>query len=383
MILLIPNRLWHPDQYWSSEHALLVDENLSQIKELPLKTAEHDYPFQIIEGDLIPGFINAHCHLELSHMYGKIPQKTGMKGFVEAINQLRNASEASMELTAIETADYNMWEAGVVAVGDISNDERSLTTKRKSKIYYHTFLELFGWNEDRHSLLLSNAKKWRDDFKVSGNASIVPHAPYSVPPTLFALLKQECITDKIWTIHHAESDAEIELFKTRSGDLANFLKFLKVELSQESFHHATSPTEYLLQEWPSDKNSVWVHNTRMQEHDLNVAQERLGKLLYLCTCPNANLYIEDKLPDYKMWIRNGAQICIGTDSLASNHSLSIWDEIKTLLKKTEIPLETLLTWGTINGAKALGVDNLMGSFETGKQPGILLIDANENIQRLF
>ncbi len=383
MILLIPNRLWHPAQYWSSEHALLVDEDMARVVDLPLKTATSQFSSQKIEGDLIPGFINVHCHLELSHMYGKIPQRTGMKAFVEAVNQLRNASEASEELSAIETADYKMWKAGIVAVGDISNDERSLTTKRKSKIYYHTFLEFFGWNADRYATMLNNAKKWRDDFKVCGNASIVPHAPYSVPPTLFELLRTEGLADKIWTIHHAESDAEMELFETRSGDLANFLKFLKVELSHETFHRATSPTSYLLNEWPMDKNSIWVHNTHMKEVDLKAAQEKLGKLLYLCTCPNANLYIEDNLPDYAMWIRNGAQICIGTDSLASNHSLSIWEEMKTVMKEHKIPLETLLTWATINGAKALGVENRLGSFETGKQPGILWIDANQNIQRLF
>ncbi len=383
MILLIPDRLWHPEQYWSNEHALLVEEVSGRVEALLLKSSENTYPIQVLKGYLIPGFINAHCHLELSHMFGKIPERTGMRAFVQAVNQFRNNCTPEEEQVAIQTANESMWNAGIVAVGDISNDNRSLNTKQQSKIYYHTFLELFGWNETRYEKLVADAKEWKNEFTKCANASLVPHAPYSVPPALFERLRNEGTDDLIWTIHHAESDAEQSLFENRNGDLAQFLLALGVELNEQSFHGAKSPTNYLLKEWPKGKRSIWVHNTRMKETDLRQAQQVLGSDLFLCTCPNANLYIEERLADYEMWLRNGARVCIGTDSLASNHTLSIWEEMQTLLRHTALSLETLLSWATINGALALGIESRFGSLALGKHPGILLIQEDQNIQRLF
>jgi cytosine/adenosine deaminase-related metal-dependent hydrolase len=361
----------------------LVDENSGEILEIPLKNSVTIENVNHIQGDLIPGFINTHCHLELSHIFNKIPTQTGMRGFVQAINTYRNASTPEQELRAIQDANAQMWHNGIVAVGDISNDDRSADTKEQSKIYYHTFIELFGWDQAQYEALFVNAQKWQIVFKKAGDASIVPHAPYSVPPILFSHLREIGTDDKIWTIHHAESDAEMSLFKEGKGDLADFLKMLSVELSSKTFNNCNNPTSYLISEWPKEKKSIWVHNTRMEEPALLLAMGILKENLFLCTCPNANLYIEDRLPDYEMWIRNGAQICIGTDSLASNHSLSIWDEIMTIRKHVDITLEQLLTWATINGAKALGIDSIFGSFEKGKKPGILHIDSSQNIQRLF
>lgn len=383
MILLIPNRLWHPDQYWSERHSLLVDESNGMIKALLRKDAEPVTETRLIKGSLIPGFVNAHCHLELSHLFRKIPTRTGMRSFVQAVNQLRNQTTLEAEQHAIQEADKRMWEEGIVAVGDISNDQRSLVTKKHSKIYYHTFLEVFGWNTSRATQMLEQAKESVELFHSFGSASIVPHAPYSVPPSLFNSIRAIDQGLKTWTIHHAESDAEVELFATLTGDLANFLQSIGVVLHPSIFENHTSPTSYTLSQWPIDRRSIWVHNTRMTAADFKLADQVLKRNLFLCTCPNANLYIEDKLPDYNMWLRNGAQVCIGTDSLASNHSLSVWDEVKTLLNETDLNLETILPWTNINGARALGIENKFGTLEAGKAPGIICVDDLQNIQRLF
>lgn len=95
---------------------------------------------------------------------------------------------------------------------------------------------------------------------------------------------------------------------------------------------------------------------------------------FFVLCPNSNLYIENQLPPVSLFRGENLNICIGTDSLASNHSLSVLDELITIQKNfPEIGVDELLEWACLNGAKALKVDDKFGSFETGKNPGVNLI----------
>ena len=104
--------------------------------------------------------------------------------------------------------------------------------------------------------------------------------------------------------------------------------------------------------------------------------------LYFCLCPNANVYISNKLPDINLFVRNQCNIVLGTDSLASNDQLSILEEINTLQKAyPDLSLSEMLKWATSNGAKALKIDDKYGSFEKGKTPGVVLIQ-NESVVNL-
>jgi cytosine/adenosine deaminase-related metal-dependent hydrolase len=107
---------------------------------------------------------------------------------------------------------------------------------------------------------------------------------------------------------------------------------------------------------------------------------RLGReQVFWATCPNANLYIENRLPEYRRFTEARAQVCIGTDSLTSNWQLNILEEMKTILRyQSYLDFETVLQWATINGAKALGFDNELGSIEAGKTPGLVWIQNMEN-----
>jgi cytosine/adenosine deaminase-related metal-dependent hydrolase len=130
-----------------------------------------------------------------------------------------------------------------------------------------------------------------------------------------------------------------------------------------------------------------VHNTFIPESDIDFAidyaREHLSGL-HFCLCVNANRYIENRLPPIKMLIEHGAHLVLGTDSYSSNWQLSIAEEIRTIRTSfPEIPLTTVLQWATINGAQALGRDDSLGSFEKGKQPGVVEIDDKMNARRVF
>ena len=118
---------------------------------------------------------------------------------------------------------------------------------------------------------------------------------------------------------------------------------------------------------------MFVHSTFTAKEDIKWAQDFSDKVFW-CFCPNANLYIEDALPDYKLFLNAKSDCVIGTDSLASNHQLSVLEEMKAISKKApEVPTEKLFEWGTINGARMLRYENDFGSIEVGKKPGINLL----------
>lgn len=121
-----------------------------------------------------------------------------------------------------------------------------------------------------------------------------------------------------------------------------------------------------------------VHNTYTSLKDIYFIL-RSGRAVTWCFCPNANLYIENRLPKVEMFQFHDFNITIGTDSLASNKNLCILSELKTLhLNFPSLSLIETINWATINGALFLGIENTYGSIEKGKKPGLNLItDVND------
>ena len=148
-----------------------------------------EYKLEIFEGILCPGFVNAHCHLELSHLLGKAEKGKGFLDFIGAIQQ-RDSYTAIEKQIAINKAEQQMITNGIVAVGDICNTTDTLSQKQKSNLKYYNFIEVFGVKDDLENQIISGAKDLRNQFrKAAQKATISPHAPYSVPPKLMEEIK--------------------------------------------------------------------------------------------------------------------------------------------------------------------------------------------------
>lgn len=327
-------------------------------------------------GILCPGFINVHCHLELSHLKRKIAEHSHLPEFLRQIMLLRNKDEDFQEMAARQ-ADRFMWKSGIVAVGDIANSSLTLEIKEESSVFYHTFIECFGFLPERAPRAFEYAEFVSRLYEASKlPASIVPHSPYSVSNELFDLIAEDARRkSSILSIHHQESDEEDKMFSDKSGDL---IKHYRDDMKLDTgFWTPTgkSSTSFILDNIPSENKLLLVHNTFLGEEDLKLIREnRSSENTFLVTCPNANLYIGNRLPDYGVLKNSGFPVCIGTDSLASNHTLSVMEEMKVIQDKFhEISLNELLNWACINGARALGIDNWAGSIEIGKKPGVNLI----------
>ncbi|WP_167610189.1 amidohydrolase family protein [Maribellus sediminis] len=340
------------------------------------ETFREEAGVEYYSGILVPGFVNAHCHLELSHLHGKISEKQGIAGFVGEINRLRNAGEDEEE-KAMQVADRRMWANGIAAVGDISNSDASLAIKQKSKIKYHTFVEVFGFHPSRAKRAFDKAVQVQSAYHTNNlQASIVPHSAYSVSDSLFLSVSEQAEKDYgILSIHNQESEAENEFVKNGTGPIADhFQHNLKLDLSHWK-GTGNGSLQRILSLVPKENKLLLVHNTFTNKQDIEqlVANRSLDNTWFVL-CPNSNLYIENALPPVSLFRESGLNICLGTDSLASNHQLSILEEMITLQQHFEtLKLEELLSWACINGAFALDLDAELGSFEVGKKPGVNLI----------
>ena len=353
---------------------MLITTTDGMIIDLVDKAAAGD-GIESFEGILTPGFVNCHCHLELSHLKGGIPKHTGLIDFVFKIVTDRNFEEKEIG-AAIETAEQQMLQNGIVAVGDICNNGSSIAQKLGERIWYRNFIETSGFAPAIAIQRFQRSKDFYNAFAtVLPHNSIVPHAPYSVSPELFNLINNHPGSKQL-TIHNQEISAENELFEKRQGDFLRMYEKMNIDISFFKASRKSSLQTYL----PSLSNArsmILVHNVSTCEADIEFAnaifKNRDAKLFY-CICPNANLYIADRLPNVNQLHQHGCQIVLGTDSLASNDQLSILEEIKTLNRHfPEITLKTMLGWATINGAKALGCSDIFGSFEKGKKPGVVIV----------
>ncbi len=327
-------------------------------------------------GILSPGFINAHCHLELSHMKGFIPEKTGLVDFIFKVVFDRNFEEAEI-LAAIANAENEMLQNGIVAVGDICNNTLTIPQKNKHLLRYHNFIEASGFPpsvaEVRFKRSLDFYKEYAALFSAS---SIVPHAPYSVSPEMFRMIN-DFTNNRILTIHNQETAAENELYEKRHGDFLRLYQTMNIDISFFKSSGKSSLQTYLPR-LTNQQSLILVHNVCTTKEDIIFEQHQTSNIknqTFYCLCPNANQYITGLLPDVVLLINQQCNIVLGTDSLASNHQLSILEEMKTLQQNfPHLETKTLLQWATINGAKALQMDKELGSFEKGKTPGIVLIE---------
>ena len=343
---------------------------------------------EIFRGVLCPGFINTHCHLELSHLKGVISKGSGLVNFLIRVIKERSFPEQVIR-EAIIKAEAEIYQAGTVAVADICNTNDSLFIKNSSNICWHNFIEVTGFtNQPEHRFLFAsrllrefeaNNSQVNRLTRIRNQHSLAPHAPYSVSDQLFGLINQAA--GEVITIHNQESAAENQLYIGKSGKLFDLYNALKIDTSffQPSCRSSVQTYLPLLDH---SSHLILVHNSFTSEEDIHFIKTHTRETrqqVFFATCINANIYIESTLPPLKLLRENNCVITLGTDSYASNNSLNLLDEIKSIqINFPTIHLPEILSWATINGARAVKMDKVLGSFEPGKFPGVVHINKIES-----
>lgn len=302
---------------------------------------------EFYNGIIIPGLVNCHNHLELSHLGGQIPGGGGLQQFIAAVRGQRTA-EPRETAAAAEKAERMMLSEGTVACGDISNGTASFEIKGRSSMEWITFIEVFGSDPLIAAARISEALSVSAAAESAGlKHHITPHSLYSSSEELFSLILSHIAPESILSLHFLESDEE----RTMTDDHAN----RALELAARC------------------RRLMLVHNTAINRAEAELLAAAGNT--WFCLCPSSNLQITGTLPPVHLLREVTGRIVTGTDSLASNNSLSILTELRLLQDAApELPLGEIIRWGTLNGAAALGMEETLGSLEPGKRPGVLLLE---------
>lgn len=345
-----------------------------------VSAAEAGDDIEEAEGILTPGLINCHCHLELSHLKNVIPPHTGLIEFLCSVVTKRGFATEIIQ-QEIEKAEKEMFDNGIVAVGDIGNTADTASVKSKSKIRWQNFVEVLSFTDDKATENFNHYKQVASEIEKAlrtsyllHRTSLVPHAPYSISPKTFELINA-ATKNQIISIHNQEHPAEDELYKTGGGEYLKLFKIFGMDVSPFPVTGKSS-IRSVLPHFNNGQTIFLIHNTYMPEEDIIWANEYAAannlQLIY-CFCINANLYIENKVPPVELFLKHNCRTVLGTDSYSSNWQLNIAKEMQSVLQHTSLTQEQVLQMATSKGAAALQWHHELGSFEKGKKPGIVLV----------
>ena len=332
---------------------------------------------EVTPGALTPGFVNGHCHIELSHLHGKFRKGTGMAGFIDQINELRDWAGRDEKVRLTKLWMDKMWAAGVSAMADISNDDSSFEVKKSHDMYTRTFLEVFGSEPHMCEGVMADVTALNATADQAGiDAAPTPHSCYTMSPDLLSASAAAGLAKGFLSYHSQESQEEEDLLRTGSGAMYENRKRSGMSTPPVT---GESSLKYFIQRLaaatpaPYNQHILLVHNVCLSQEDIEAAKEVMNNV-YWAVCPLSNIFIHNALPPIPLMRANGLDIMLGTDSLSSNDDLDMGKEMVCLHKNfPEVPMSEILTWATLNGARFLKKDGIMGSLEAGKKPGIVRI----------
>lgn len=322
-------------------------------------------------GAVCPGFVNAHIHTELSHLATIQEAGPGMAQFIKSLSMKRHQITEQEREVAIAEALMTLYHEGTSGAGDICNEPVSFAPKKNGEIRWHHFIEVFGTQSATAKKNHLLAKQLRQQSINAGfPASLTPHATYSLSHDLYALIRQHLSeTGDCLSVHFMESLEELDLLHHRSGRLAELFEGwgLSTDYLPATIQSALDQVVATL---PNSNRTMFVHNTFIDDATIRGLIRHFTDP-WFCVCPTSNLNITQTLPPVPALRTHSTQLLIGTDSRASNPKLSMVEEIKLLQKSFPgIPLHEIIGWGTTNGARFFGWDDL-GSIEPGKTPGLV------------
>ena len=337
----------------------------------------------VVDGAIVPGFVNAHCHVELSHLHGKFVKGTGMAGFIDQINALRDWAGRDAKVVLVKEWMDRMWQRGVSAMADISNDDSSFDVKKNHPMYTRTFLEVFGSEPEQCEGVMDEVRQLNEVADAAGiDAAPTPHSCYTMSPQLLTASVAAGL-EKGWLSYHSqESQEEEDLLMTGSGAMYENRKRSGMSTPPVT---GESSLKYFIDRLaagrpaPYDERILLVHNVCLKQDDIDAARKVMNNV-YWAVCPLSNIFIHNAMPPIPLMRKNGLAITVGTDSLSSNDDLDMVRELYCLHEAfPEVPMSELFVWACLNGARFLAREDRLGSLTAGKRPGIVLVtDVDED-----
>ena len=325
------------------------------------------------QGVLLPGLVNAHCHLELACHVDGVPGGQGLFAWATALMGARKADTAERQREAAANGAAAAVALGTAAVGDVGNSLAAAPGIGRAGLTGVLFHELFGSRELATGDALADAARERAaaaaDWPERLGYVPAPHAPFSVDPELLTrIFAAAAAAGRATSIHVAEDEDELALLRDGSGRWPALLAGMGVDPATRV--PRKTPVAYLasLGAFETATPPLVVHMVHAGADDRRLAREA-GATVVLC--PRSNLHIGGRLPDVGALVAEGGALALGTDSLASVPDLSLWAEMATLAAHfPAVPAARWLDAATRGGARALGLRGL-GTLDSGARPGVL------------
>lgn len=355
--------------------ALLIKKNL--IEDLgPQKTILKKYPDERVidlEGKLImPGLVNLHTHLELSWLKGVIGEKSGFFEWVLELVELRKKEDNTIAAESVAGGLREAIKTGTTCIADTSSRETSLQYLIKNGIRANVYLEVLGMDESHADDILKALRKRLEGFKSLPDrlrVGISPHAPYSVSAKLLKLLSGICSENGlISSIHVSETTAESFYLQGKPSAMDGYMKRFGWDALKPN--RGRTPVSFL-NKYNLLNNGIAVHSIHVDSRDLSLLKSAGASVAH---CPRSNHYLNAGTAPVGDMIDAGINVGIGTDSLASNLDMDMWEEMRFAYLVNRLPARKIIEMATINGANAMGLGQITGSLEAGKDADIIAID---------
>ena len=327
---------------------------------------------------ILPALVNAHTHLELSYLHGRVPPSTSFNDWVMALMALRRDHPDPTAPAIIEAAGHAIARArvsGTGLFGDVSNTLVTVPLLREAGMAAHVFYELIGFSHPDPVGRVREARAAADAAAIGADrvrVSLAPHAPYSVSSALFMAIRADVDAhlDSVTTVHLGESAAEVELLRQGSGPARVMLERLGV-WSNEWQVPGVSPTEYVAALGFLGADSLVVHGVQFTREDLARVKTAGSPLV---SCPRSNSYVGVGAPPLESFYAAGLPVAFGTDSLASVADLNMFAELAEARRiAPTVSARELLRSATLIGAQALRYDDDYGSIAAGKRAALIAV----------
>lgn len=337
---------------------------------------------------LMPGLINAHTHLELSWMRGRVPPAPRFTDWVRSLFAVRGRPDSALtsdQIAPIREAIAEAQATGTIAVGDISNSMAAVGPMHDAGLDGVTFHELLGFKERDGSLIASTMGMRADAVRLGARVSLAPHAPYSTSLELFTAIRAavDASACPAMSVHLGESAEEVEFLESGSGPWRSMLETIGA-WRDDWVIPACDPVAYLDRHGLIDAKTLVVHAVQLSD----AAMARLKEIgATVVTCPRSNRWVGAGDPPVARFYESGLKVAVGTDSLASVEDLNLFAELEAMRRLApHVPAGRILESATLTGATALGLGDLLGSLTPGKQAKMIAItlpDAADDVEEFL
>ncbi|MFQ6043495.1 MAG: amidohydrolase family protein [Candidatus Poribacteria bacterium] len=373
MILRAKYVLPDSDKLIENGAVLIAEDKIIDIDGYPsINHSRSEKVYDFGEAVILPGFVNAHTHLELTDIHGQVKRTGNLTDWLMQLMEIRDWNEQTVEKATSEGIAMSL-AGGASTIADITNSGLSVKTLKKSSIRKLVFYEAIGFA--KIGLLIATVNLSVKLSSVQPDAlltfGISPHAPYSVSADLYRKCHEIARSRKLLICTHlAESESELEFLMSGTGAFRDLLEKLGVAVDNWRPPRQT-PVEYMNSLGLLDCSPLLAHCNYLNESDIKLLQASNANVVF---CPRSHNYFYHRNHPFEKLMQVGVNVALGTDSLASNDSLSMLDEVKFFGRtQTCTPPESLFSMATLNGAKALRLYGKIGALRRGWQADIIAV----------